>query len=280
MYVVITLLIGFAAVNTGNNLLFFIVSALLGFMAVSGVLGWLNIHGLDAVVTPPDEVYSGVSTLFTLSLSNRKRLLPSFLLQIHCNGATAEFKLVDRRGTTTSSLMMAFTGRGPHDIEEVTVCSPFPINFFVRCRTLPLDLHTVVFPAPLGCTGAADSRSHGRSGSLTARGKGYEGDIDRIVAYSGGDPLKMIHWRLSARHDELKVKELSATAREPLVIDIDRLPAGNLEEKLSCATYLVNRLMREGRPVGLKLRKRLLKPSDSRGHRLRLLTELALYGKN
>lgn len=276
----ITLLIGFAAVNTGNNLLFFIVSALLGFMAVSGVLGWLNIHGLDAVVTPPDEVYSGVPTLFTLRLTNRKRLLPSFLLQVGCDGATADFRVMDRQGTATSSLMMTLMGRGHHTLGGVTVCSPFPINFFVRCRNLPLDLRTVVFPVPLGCPGATDSRTHGRSGSLAAQGKGYEGDIDRIVAYSGGDPLKMIHWRLSARHDELKVKELSATAREPLVIDIDRLPAGNLEEKLSCATYLVNRLMREGRPVGLKLRKRLLKPADSRGHRLRLLTELALYGKN
>ena len=276
----ITLLIGFAAVNTGNNLLFFIVSALLGFMAVSGVLGWLNIHGLDAVLTPPDELYSGVSTLFTLRLTNRKRLLPSFLLQVHCDGATADFKLVDRQGMAISSLTTAFAGRGLHTVEVVTVCSPFPINFFVRCRTLPLDLRTMVFPAPLGCPGAADSRSHGRSGSLSARGKGHEGDVDRIVAYSGGDPLKMIHWRLSARHGELKVKELSATAREPLVIDIDRLPARNLEEKLSCATYLVNRLMREGRPVGPKLRKRLLKPADSRGHRLRLLTELAMYGKD
>lgn len=280
MYIAITLLIGFAAVNTGNNLLFFIVSALLGFMAVSGVLGWLNIHGLDAVMIPPDEIYSGVSTLFTLRLTNRKRLLPSFLLRVDFVGTTVDFRLVDRQGAATSSLMTTITGRGSHMVGGVTVCSPFPINFFVRCRTLPLDLRTVVFPAPLGCPGSADSRSHGKGGSFATSGKGYEGDINRIVAYSGGDPLKMIHWRLSARHGELKVKELSAMAREPLVIDIDRLPAGNLEEKLSCATYLVNRLMREGRPVGLKLRKRLLKPADSRGHRLRLLTELALYGKD
>ena len=266
--------------NTGNNLLFFIVSALLGFMAVSGVLGWLNIHGLDAVLVPPDEVYSGVPTLMTLRLSNRKRILPSFLLRLTCNETVVDLQLVDRRGKINTSFTTTFQGRGAHTLDSVMVCSPFPINFFVRCRPLPLDLRAVVFPTPLGCHTAVDTRRPGRSGSLAAAGKGYEGDINRIVAYSGGDPLKMIHWRLSARHDELKVKELSATAREPLVIDIDRLPAGNLEEKLSCATYLVNRLMREGRPVGVKMRRRLIKPADSRGHRLRLLRELALYGKD
>jgi len=41
-----TLLLGFAAVNTGNNLLYLLVSALLGFMAVSGVLGKWNLSRL------------------------------------------------------------------------------------------------------------------------------------------------------------------------------------------------------------------------------------------
>jgi hypothetical protein len=36
-YIALTLLTGFAAVNTGNNLLFLVVSALLAFMAVSGI---------------------------------------------------------------------------------------------------------------------------------------------------------------------------------------------------------------------------------------------------
>jgi len=74
---------------------------------------------------------------------------------------------------------------------------------------------------------------------LAAAGKGTRGTSTGLSPYSGGDPLKMIHWRLSARHDELKVKELSATAREPLVIDIDRLAGAELGRKallchLSC----------------------------------------------
>jgi len=46
-------LIGFAAVNTGNNLLYLLVSALLGFMAVSGVLGKWNLAGVEVCYVLP-----------------------------------------------------------------------------------------------------------------------------------------------------------------------------------------------------------------------------------
>ncbi|MGD0843198.1 MAG: hypothetical protein ABSA06_02390, partial [Geobacteraceae bacterium] len=37
---------------------------------------------------------------------------------------------------------------------------------------------------------------------------------------------------------------MNATSREPVMIDVDSLPGRNLEENLSCAVYLINRLIR------------------------------------
>lgn len=85
-YIAITLLIGFAAVNTGNNLLYLIVSALLGFMTVSGVAGWINIRGLELQVRLPDEIYAGQETFAYLVIANRKRFVPSFLLRVTVEG--------------------------------------------------------------------------------------------------------------------------------------------------------------------------------------------------
>jgi hypothetical protein len=42
----------------------------------------------------------------------------------------------------------------------------------------------------------------------------------------------------------------------------------------------VNRLVKGGRPVGLKLGDRVIAPASTRPHRLKLLGELAVYGKN
>ena len=91
--------------------------------------------------------------------------------------------------------------------------------------------------------------------------------------------MKLIHWRLSAKHEEFKVKEMSATFREPVIIDIDAMPGSGVEERLSSAAFLVNRLIRANRPVGLKLADRTIPPALSREHRLGLLAELAVYGK-
>ena len=120
----------------------------------------------------------------------------------------------------------------------------------------------------------------GKSGEFASSRKGYEGDVARIADYTGNEPMKLIHWRLSAKYEEFKVKEMSATFREPVMIDIAAMPGRDLEEHLSCAVFLINRLIRANRPVGLKLPGKKINPALSREHRLGLLAELAVYGKD
>lgn len=280
MYIAITLLFGFAAVNTGNNLIFLIVAALLAFMSVSGILGWLNIQGLKVRVDFPDENYCGLETLATIRLENGKRHFPSFLLKVTVLGEPVFFDLLACGEEGRDSFIYRFQERGEQVITVGEVSSPFPINFFVRSRWIEVQRRVVVFPAPLPCPLPAGHHGRGQSGALLASAKGFEGEVTKIADYSGAEPLKLVHWRLSAKYGELKVKELSATAEEPILLDIAAMAGNNLEENLSCAVFLANSLFKKNRPVGLKLGERLLPPAASRDHRLHLLTELALYGKN
>ena len=249
-------------------------------MSVSGILGWLNIRGVDVSIDLPEEIYCGLETLVTVRLGNRRRYLPSFLLKLKVLGAAADFDLVEGGGERKNSFTCTFRERGEHVVAWGEVSSPFPINFFVRSRRTPIQCRIVVFPAPLRAQLPGGHDKPGTGGVLTAASKGYEGDVAKIGDYSGTEPLKLIHWRLSAKHGELKVKELTAGARTPVIIDIDTLQGRSLEENLSRATFLINRLMKSNRPVGLKFGERILAPAVSRTHRLRLLSELALYGKH
>ena len=248
-------------------------------MSVSGILGWLNIRGVAAVIDPPEEIYAGLETLVTVRLANTRRYLPSFLLQVDILGERTKFDIVERGSEEKSSFTCTFRERGEQSIAGAVLSSPFPINFFVRSRRLPLQCRVVVFPAPLPVQLPGGRDKTGMSGMLTAVSKGYEGDLAKISDYSGSDPLKLVHWRLSAKHGELKVKELTATSQPPVILDIDRLPGQGREDVLSRAAYLVNGLIRSNRPVGLKIRERTIAPAASRPHRLHLLTELALYDK-
>jgi len=249
-------------------------------MALSGILGWLNIQGLHVRIDLPDEIYSGHDTFITVRLGNSKRHLPSFLLRMKVGGRTIDFPILDREGEETGSLTMTFPERGSRNLGVVEICSPFPVNFFVRCTRVSLGRHFLVFPAPLPCPLPASFARVEEKGGRTTASKGYEGEMAKIADYTGGEPLKLIHWRLSARHGGLKVKELTATAQDPVIIDITSQEGLPLESRLSCAAFLINRLIRSQRPVGMRLRDRIIAPASTRAHRLRLLSELAVYDRD
>jgi uncharacterized protein (DUF58 family) len=280
LYVASTLLLGVAAVNTGNNLLFLVVSAMLGFMAVSGVLGWLNIRGLSVAVRTPDEVYAGLETVVSIRIENRKRFLPSFLITATVSGSTVSFILLDPGQPATGSLLLAFQGRGMHGVPGAVISSPFPVSFFVRFTAVHVQGSFPVFPAPHPCAVPQPDGKQDAGSANFSSAKGYDGELAKISDYRGGESLKLIHWRLSAKHEVFKVKEMTATAIDPVVLEVDLIPGRDLEQRLSYCTFLVNRLLKGGRPVGLKLGGRIIAPASTRVHRLKLLGELAVYGKD
>jgi len=275
-----TLLLGFSAVNTGNNLLYLLVSALLGFMAISGLLGQQNLKNLALEIIPPEEAYAGHATLIRMKLLNQRRWLPAFLLRLELPDGSALYPVVEPGGGLSRPLPITPYRRGYQVVGPVWVGSHFPINFFIRSRRLPGQLEFLVLPAPQPCplNGSDGEEVVGAARDLPHLGA--TGDLQSISDYHGTEPLKDIHWKLSARHEELKVKRLSSQGQQPVVLDLDRVPGTNLEERLGRCCYLINRLMRNQQPVGLRLRTLEIAPALGRPHRLRMLRELALYDQH
>jgi uncharacterized protein (DUF58 family) len=271
-------LLGFAAVNTGNNLIYLMASALLGFMAISGFLGKWNLSKIRISCTPPEEVYDGLPTLFSIKLENNRSWLPVFLMEVALDEQAVLFPLVDPGQSQSKSIEAVLNGRGLQLLATVTVRSRFPINFFIRTLVIPINREVTVFPRPVPCNDLQQPDPGGMRGAKAHWMKGQEGDVSHISDYRGGEPLKLIHWKLSARHDRLKVKELSAASHTPVTIDLDAIPAVGLEQRLSCCAYLVTRLLRSGRPTGLKSGTMEIPPDSTRQHKLKLLKVLATYG--
>lgn len=272
-----TLVLGFAAVNTGNNLLYLIVAALLAFMASTGFAGKRNIEGYQLELDAPDEVYAGSKTLLTLRIANRRRFFPAFLLRVELDDAAVLLPFIPARSSGSVTLPYCPGRRGHNRIEQMRISSPFPVAFFVRRHTFVLDGDILAFPAPrpLPYLLSATGKEAHRPGPSSAQ-RGNQGVVAGIFDYTGNEPLKRIHWRLSARHDSLKVKELESDASEPVIIVPAELPGASWEERLSGAAWLIDRTLRSGRPVGLRLGSSLLAPGSGRDHKLKLLRALAL----
>lgn len=82
VYVISTLLIGIAALNTGNNLLYIIVASMLAAIVVSGIVSALVLRDLELDVRLPDHVFAGKAVRGRILLHNPRRWLPSFSIQV------------------------------------------------------------------------------------------------------------------------------------------------------------------------------------------------------
>ncbi len=82
VYVLVTLVIAIAALNTGNNLLYIVVAAMLAAILVSGVASAWVLRWLELDVRLPEQVFAGRAVMGRIVLRNPRRLLPSFSVRI------------------------------------------------------------------------------------------------------------------------------------------------------------------------------------------------------
>jgi len=81
-YVLIVLVIGIAALNTGNNLLYIVVAAMMAAILVSGFASAVVLHDLELDVRLPEHVFAGRAALGRIVLRNPRRWLPSFSVSV------------------------------------------------------------------------------------------------------------------------------------------------------------------------------------------------------
>jgi len=78
VYLVMIAVIAVAALNTGNNLLFIILSCLIAGILASGLLSRIVLEGLHLDLHLPEHLFAGQPALVRLRLENRKRFFPTF----------------------------------------------------------------------------------------------------------------------------------------------------------------------------------------------------------
>lgn len=82
LYVAMVIVIGVAALNTGNNLLYIIVAAMLAAIVVSGIASAVVLRDLQLEVRLPEHVFAGRLTMGKILLRNPRRRVPSFSISV------------------------------------------------------------------------------------------------------------------------------------------------------------------------------------------------------
>lgn len=281
IYILLTIVVGFAAVNTANNLIYILASALLSYMLVSGIFGRKNIYALSVQILFPEEMFARTPTPVTVRLINPRKHLPALLVRVKIGRSEVAFPYVPAGASAQQTLRATAPKRGTFRLDPVMVASTFPFNFFTRYRTIQQDFETLVFPRPKRCPLPAAKRAlRRRLGDSSQERQGDSADILAIRGYLAGDPLKRIHWKSTAKTGELKTKEFAAGDEFDVLIDFDLLPGKDLEERLSCAAFWVLQLARTHRAFGLNIDGRVYRPGRSTAHKRALLKVLACHGQS
>jgi uncharacterized protein (DUF58 family) len=82
VYMALVLVIGVAALNTGNNLLFIVVSAMLAAIVVSGIASAAMLQRVETEITLPEHVFANNTVTGRVSVHNRSRWWPAFSISV------------------------------------------------------------------------------------------------------------------------------------------------------------------------------------------------------
>lgn len=248
-------------------------------MGISGFFGKGNLSKIDVDIELPEDIFAKTDIPIRIRLINNRKFLPAFLIRVKIGDISALFPFVDSKCIDLKYAATTFQSRGEYRIKNIHICSVFPFSFFTRCKIIKKDLVFTVFPHPKKCDAINFLKSHKASGKeLQSTRTGYEPEVISIRDYVKTDPLKYISWKASAKTGELKTKEMSSSVQQPLIINFDEIEIKDLEEKISCITYTILKMLKQNIPVGIKINGKFLNPDTSKRHKINMLRELALYG--
>ncbi len=82
LFVVFLIIIGFAAWNAGNNLLYLVLSAMMAFLIAANLIARISLADVAIQLRFPDHIFSGEPANISVTLLNHKRFMPSYSLMV------------------------------------------------------------------------------------------------------------------------------------------------------------------------------------------------------
>jgi len=225
LIVVLSVGVGFAAINTGNNLLYLLLGWLLSFIIASGLLSEMTLKRLVVERRPPPRVFAGEPFLMEVAIKNEKLRRASFSIEVEdLVGATpldkrCYFLKIPAAKSQRTSYRHTFARRGLYTLTGYRVATKFPFALFRKSRDVEAPIDVLVYPARVAVPRPA-LRTPTR-GETTANRSGRRGEFFGLREHRDGDDRRDVHWRSSARSGRLLVREYEDEHARKVVIAVD-----------------------------------------------------------
>jgi len=235
--VVLAVGVGFAAINTGNNLLYLLLGWLLSFIIASGILSEMTLKKLAVERRPPPRVYANEPFLMEVVIENGKPNRASFSIEVEdLMGATpldkrCYFLKIPAGKSQRTSYRHTFVRRGLYTLAGYRLATKFPFALFRKSRDVDAPVEVLVYPARVAVP-RPPPRSLAR-GDTTANRLGRRGEFFGLRERRPGDDHRDVHWRSSARTGRLLVREYEDEHARRVVIGVDNAVPDDVRDAVS-----------------------------------------------
>ncbi len=229
--------VALASAFKGNNLLLAVFCVLFGLFVVDAALTWITARRLRLVRLLPETVTVGEVFPVVLRIQNAKKLAPAVCLRFEdrltIEGRPALLQptpvwlpLAKPGGRVRATCYVTAHERGWAKLGPLSVASEFPPGLFSARTTLQVEDRFLVLPKPgvlnrrlvTGLLARADYAP------LTSRdASAGEEEFSGLREYRGGDPLRRVDWKMSARlpAGRLLIREYETPRAREAVILLD-----------------------------------------------------------
>ncbi len=211
-FLLVTIGVGLAAVNTANNLLYLVLGLLLSLLLVSGVLSDLALWKLRMRRKLPAKMFAGKVALIEMTAQNDKRWLASISVEAvdQLDGAEAQparFMRIPPGESVGVTYGFQAPKRGLVDLGAVRVVTRYPFGLIEKGYTVYLPDEIVVYPKLLDHASPPPfEQMPGDAAPMHRTGRGSE-FAGSVRYYREGDEARNIHWKRTATRGELVVRE-------------------------------------------------------------------------
>ncbi|HEX2078436.1 MAG TPA: DUF58 domain-containing protein [Longimicrobium sp.] len=275
-----SVLLGVAAIGTGNNLLFLMLGGMLGFITLSGFLSEQILRRLQ-VRRRVARATAGAPSRITYDVRNGNRRLPAYSVEAGEARIPARgwIPVIEPGETAAARAEMVWERRGAYPLETITLATSFPFGLFVKERDFDIPGEVVVWPRtdrPVREPRPSGERVR-RAGEAFAGSAGARGEYRGLRPYRPGDDPRDVHWRTTARVGQPVIKEYERDRSRALWLCLDlRAPEGEMAETaVEIAAALAAAALRRGDAFGLAMQDARLRPAPGGPQLERVLDALA-----
>jgi Protein of unknown function DUF58 len=278
VFVGLMTIVAFAAWNTGNNLLFLVLSFLISAFIVSFFIGHLCLNKLDVKMRFPETIFADEPTPILVAINNRKFLFPTVSVVAEVRGQEKEksflvnevkkilpaswakrlmrppiikyildyFIYVPRRKTVENRTEHTFTKRGRFFIKDFELSTKFPFGFFRHRRRLPAqEVELIIFPKVENISADIFDLPL-EVGNLLTNKRGSGQDLLSLREYQPTDDFRRINWKATARTQHLTVSEFTAEDEKRVTIFFDTNLTFDKEQRRKTLRQRIEEEQRQG----------------------------------